>query len=100
MIALFQAIQVEARSLDEIRNVPVEMASSGESLPVRRNPILPPPDARFWRGAMFEKEKPPSWRQNPAYFLQRYARIRDRAQRERGDHAVEAVIIHWYAFSR
>lgn len=98
MVPLVKSIDVESRLLNELGDLVIKMASTGEKFPTGRDSALPAPNSFVWRCAMFQEQEAPAWYKNPAHFLECHSGIWNRAQSERGHDAVEAVILHGYPF--
>ncbi|CAE6714707.1 hypothetical protein NSPZN2_11392 [Nitrospira defluvii] len=72
---------------------PVKIASAGQVTLQWIETILPAGGCRIVAPAVFQKQEPSVWLEDPPNFAQRSQRIRDRAEREGADCAVERAIV-------
>ena len=62
------AIESEARTLNQRANRAIEMAAAADTFPGRREAILPPSNARIGRAAMFYEQEPTTRLEHPTHF--------------------------------
>src|SRR5262249_4015529 len=97
-IAFVELLNRKSASFYDFLNSAIETTAAGQVRPHRRYAILPPPDARFWREAMFYEEKPAARPQHPAYFLKCLIKVGNAAHRPRGNDRIDVCVADWNSF--
>ncbi len=90
VLARLQTFHSESGISNEVRDGPIQVATTGNPLPDRRKPMVPPSDFFIRRQTLFNQQQLPSPFENPPHFRGRLRNVRNCAQRPSGDYAVDA----------
>src|SRR5262249_30888957 len=77
---------------DQFVNLPVEVAAARETLPQRREPVLPGDHGSLGSAAMLQKDEMPARSQYSPHFLKSLRSIRNGTQGPREDHRIDAGV--------
>src|SRR5262249_55891700 len=92
-VARREVLDAEPRAFDELRDGSPQVATATESLPDRRETVLPPAYPRVRRLPVLHEEKAPRGLQHAPHFGERPLDVGDAAQGPRRDHAVDAPVV-------
>ena len=95
-----EAVDPEARVGDQLAGWAVGMTPRREEPPGALEPVLPPGGPGMAASHMLEEEELSSLDQDPAGLRERTLRVRDRAEHERRDDRVEAVVVERQVLGR
>jgi len=72
---------LESRTADQVIHLAIEVTSSADPLPARRQSMLPPSNPDFQGQAVFDEKQPTSPFQNPSHLRKSLDRVRGRAHK-------------------
>src|SRR6266545_2650612 len=80
-IACLKVLDAKPSVLNHLRDRAVQVATSAQAPPERREAILPASDALVGRTTVFDEEEATVWPRNAPHLFERAQRIRDGAER-------------------
>src|SRR5262249_57218391 len=70
-VASLEPVKSESGIFDQALDRPVKMATTAYTFPSGSQTVLPPTHVCLRRTAMFDKEEPPGWPEDPMHFPKR-----------------------------
>ena len=97
-VTSLETVKSKSGIFDQALDGPVKMATTAYAFPSGSQTVLPPTHVRLGRTAMFDKEEPPGWPEDPMHFPKRESRIGNAAQCPCGHHRIDTIVFDWDRF--